>query len=105
MIYGVIESDWHYYLLIAPHSNSSPFEDQSDRVPLCADTDKPRVNFNKANCSLCTSVAPDPLSGCITVEAAVLFFVYLFMMIAEIILNSLVFIHFEQSLGYDFLNV
>lgn len=88
MIYGVIVSDWHYYLLIAPHSSSSPFEDQSDRVPLCADTDKPRVNFNKANCSLCTYVAPDPShSAGITVQAA-LFVVHLFMMIAEITLNS-----------------
>lgn len=30
--------DWHYYLLIAPHSCSSPFEDQSVRGPLCVPT-------------------------------------------------------------------
>lgn len=62
VIYGVMDIDWHYYLLIASHSGSSPFEDQSGRVPLvCTDADKPRVNFNKANCSLCTSVAPKTL--------------------------------------------
>lgn len=31
-------ADWHYYRLIAPHSGSSPFEDQSGGVPLCAPT-------------------------------------------------------------------
>lgn len=38
VISGVMDVDWHYYLLIAPHSSSSPFEDQSGRVPLCAPT-------------------------------------------------------------------
>ena len=38
VIYEVMDADWHYYLLIAPHSCSSPFEDQSGRVPLCAPT-------------------------------------------------------------------
>lgn len=62
VIYGVMDVDWHYYLLIAPHSCSSPFEDQSGRVPLCAPT---LINSQwtsiKANCSLCTSVALRPL--------------------------------------------
>lgn len=31
------------------------------RASVCTDADKPRVNFNKANCSLCTSVAPKTL--------------------------------------------
>lgn len=57
VIYGVMDVDWHYYLLIAPHSNSSSFEDQSGRVPLCVPT---LIKTNKANCSLCTSVCPDP---------------------------------------------
>lgn len=38
VIYGVMDVDWHYYLLIAPHSCSSPFEDQSVHVPLCVPT-------------------------------------------------------------------
>lgn len=38
VIYGVMDVDWHYYLLIAPYSSSSPFEDQSGRVSLCVPT-------------------------------------------------------------------
>lgn len=38
VIYGEMAADWHYYRLIAPHSGSSPFEDQSGRVPLCVPT-------------------------------------------------------------------
>lgn len=33
-----MDADCCYYLLIAPHSCSSPFEDQSGRVPLCVPT-------------------------------------------------------------------
>ena len=53
VISGVMDADRHYYLLIAPHSNSSTFEDQSSRVPLCVPTAvnpewtsiKPTVHF------------------------------------------------------------
>lgn len=54
-----MDVDWHYYLLIAPHSSSSPFEDQSGHMPLCVPTLINPVNFNKANCSLCTSAPPN----------------------------------------------
>lgn len=38
VICGVMDIDWHYYRLIAPHSYSSCFEDQSARVTLCVPT-------------------------------------------------------------------
>lgn len=33
-----MDVDWYYYLLIAPHRGSSPFEDQSDGVSLSVPT-------------------------------------------------------------------